>query len=150
MLLRPGQAEALARFFADLAASGDDAFFHPHPGDVATLQSIAEHPGKDIHAVFIEGEDVRVYGLLRGWNEGFAIPSLGIAVHPAVRAVGLGSLMMEYLETMARYRGANAIRLRVHKGNALATAIYERRGYAMSPDDDPRLLLGFKSLGASA
>jgi ribosomal protein S18 acetylase RimI-like enzyme len=147
VLLRPGREDALARFFADLTAAGDDAFFHPHAGDAASLRAIAEQPGKDLYLVFVEGEDVRAYGLLRGWNEGYAIPSLGIAVHPDARAHGLGRLVMDYLEAMARHRGAPAIRLRVHKDNARAIGLYERRGYAMQPDDgDARLLVGVKSL----
>jgi len=151
VLLRPGHGHALARFFADLAALGDDAFFHPHPGDVATLRGIADSSGKDLYVVFLEGDVVRAYGLLRGWNEGYAVPSLGIAVHPDARATGLGWLMMEYLETMARHRGAPAIRLRVHKDNARAIAMYDRRGYAMTPDaSDPRLLVGIKPLRGAA
>ncbi|MBF6025874.1 GNAT family N-acetyltransferase [Lysobacter niastensis] len=148
VLLRPGREAALARFFTDLAAAGDDAYFHPHAGDVATLRVIAEQAGLDLYVVFVEGEAVRAYGLLRGWNEGYAIPSLGIAVHPDARACGLGSLMMEYLETMARHRGAPAIRLRVHQDNARAIAMYKRRGYALTPENDgARLLVGVKPLG---
>lgn len=147
VLLRPGRERALARFFADLAAAGDDEFFHPHAGDVASLRTIADQPGKDLYVVFVEGEDVHAYGLLRGWNEGYAVPSLGIAVHPNARATGLGRLVMEYLEAMARHRGTPAIRLRVHKDNARAIALYERRGYAMQADaGDARLLVGMKSL----
>lgn len=151
VLLRPGREHALARFFADLAAAGDDAFFHPHAGDAVSLRTIAESAGEDLYVVFVEGDDVRAYGLLRGWNEGYAIPSLGIAVHPEARCAGIGRLVMEYLETMARRRGAPAIRLRVHKDNAHAIAMYERRGYAMKPDEnDTRLLVGVKSFGGVA
>lgn len=151
VLLRPGREHALAKFFADLAAAGDDAFFHPHAGDVATLRAIAEAPGKDLYVVFVEGDDVRAYGLLRGWNEGYAIPSLGIAVHPDARARGLGRLVMDYLEAMARHRGAPSIRLRVHKDNTRAIALYERRGYAMQADaGDARLLVGVKPLDEGA
>lgn len=147
VLLRPGRERALAQFFADLEAAGDDAFFHPHKGDVTTLRAIAEQPGKDIHVLFFEGDDVRAYGLLRGWNEGYATPSLGIAVHPDARARGLGRLVMDYLEAMARHRGAPSIRLRVHKDNARAIALYERRGYAMKADEgDAHLLIGVKRL----
>jgi len=150
VLLRPGREHALARFFADLMEAGDDLFFHPHAGDAAALRAIAEHPGEDLHVVFVEGDEVRAYGLLRGWNEGYEVPSLGIAVHPGARAGGLGRLMMEYLETMARHRGAPAIRLRVHKDNARAIAMYERRGYAMTPDPgDARLLVGVKSFAGA-
>jgi ribosomal protein S18 acetylase RimI-like enzyme len=151
LLLRPGHEAALQRFFADLAAAGDDVFFHPHAGDATALRVIAEQPGKDLYVVFVEDDEVRTYGLLRGWNEGYAVPSLGIAVHPAARTCGLGRLMMEYLEAMARYRSASAIRLRVHKDNSLAIAMYERRGYAMQPDvNDAGLLVGVKPLGAAA
>lgn len=147
LLVRPGHGVALARFFADLAAAGDDAFFHPHASDVATLGAIAERPGKDLYVVFVEGDDVCAYGMLRGWNEGYAVPSIGIAVHPSARTCGLGRLMMEYLEMMARYRGAFAVRLRVHKDNTRAIAMYERRGYVMQPEvDDARLLVGVKTL----
>lgn len=150
VLLRPGREQPLARFFADLAAEGDDAFFHPHAGDAASLRAIAERPGKDVYLVFVEGDEVRAYGLLRGWNEGYLVPSLGIAVHPGARAQGLGRLVMDYLEAMARHRGSPAIRLRVHKENERAIALYERRGYAMEADTtDARLLVGVKSLEAA-
>jgi len=148
LLLRPGHAAALASFFDDLAVAGDDEFFHPHAGDAAALRAIAEQAGKDVYLVFVEGEDIRAYGLLRGWNEGYANPSLGIAVHPAARGSGLGRMVMEYLEATARHRGASSVRLRVHADNARAIAMYARRGYAMRPDEgDARLLVGVKSLG---
>lgn len=150
VLLRPDHVQALARFFADLASAGDAAFFHPHAGDIASLRAIAEQPGKDLYIVFVEGDDVRAYGLLRGWNEGYAIPSLGIAVHPDARAHGLGCLVMDYLEAMARHRGAPKLRLRVHRDNARAIALYERHGYAMQDDaHDTSLLVGMKTLGAA-
>ena len=151
VLLRPGREQALARFFADLATAGDDVFFHPHAGDIDALHTIAERAGNDLYVVFVEGDEVRAYGLLRGWDEGFAIPSLGIAVHPDARGAGLGRLVMEYLEAMARRRGSPAIRLRVHKDNTRAIAMYERRGYAMAPDaGDVRLIVGVKSFGGNA
>lgn len=150
MLLRPGREQALARFFAALVAAGDDAFFSPHATDVDTLGALAAQPGDDLYFVFIEDEDVLAYGLLRGWNEGYDVPSLGIAVHPSARAAGLGRLVMDYLEAMARHRGAPAVRLRVHKDNARAIGMYERRGYAMQPDaGDARLHVGIKPLGGA-
>lgn len=150
VLLRPGREQALATFFAELRDAGDDTFFHPHPGDVDTLRTIAAQPGDDVYVVFVENARVLAYGLLRGWNEGYAVPSLGIAVDPASRGRGLGRLMMEYLEAMARHRGAPSIRLRVHKDNARAIAMYQRRGYAMHPDDgDARLLVGVKLMGGT-
>ena len=145
--LRSGLEPALARFFDDLAAAGDAVFFHPHKGDVRTLRVIAEHPGEDVYLLFLSEDEVLAYGLLRGWSEGYAIPSLGIAVHPRARGGGLGHLMMEYLETTARRRYAPAVRLRVHKDNEHALAMYQRRGYVMHPDEiQTHLLVGVKPL----
>lgn len=144
---RPGWEADLARFFSDLRYAGDDAIFHPHPGDEASLRSLAMATGDDLHYLFVRGRDVVAYGLLRGWNAGYSVPSLGIAVHPAERAMGFGRLMMDWLEAMARQRNAPSVRLRVHKDNARARAMYERRGYRMAADEeDLRLLVGLKSL----
>lgn len=143
----PGWEADLARFFTALRGAGDDAVFHPHPGDEASLRSLAKATGDDLHYLFVRGRDVLAYGLLRGWNAGYSVPSLGIAVHPAERAMGFGRLMMDWLEAMARQRNAASVRLRVHKDNAKARAMYERRGYRMAPDqEDPRLLVGIKPL----
>lgn len=142
---RPGWEGELARFFAALAAGGDEGYFRPHAGDEATLRALAQSIGTDLYYLLVQERNVLAYGLLRGWDAGYAVPSLGIAVHPATRSAGLGRLMMEYLEAMAMLRGAPAVRLRVHKDNHCARAMYERRGYRMAPDEgDERLVVGIK------
>lgn len=146
---RPGWESELARFFDALDAAGDRAFFHPHRGDEATLSTLSRNIGADLHYLLVQDRDVLAYGLLRGWDAGYAIPSLGIAVHPSSRAGGLGRLMMDYLEAMARHRGASAVRLRVHKDNSRARDLYVLRGYQMTTDDDDeRLMVGLKTLGS--
>lgn len=151
LVLRPGREDALATFFSDLREAGDEAFFHPHAGDVRTLRAIAAQPGSDVYVVLVESGRVLAYGLLRGWNEGYSVPSLGIAVHPDARGAGLGRLMMEYLEAIARRRGAPSVRLRVHKDNGTAREMYVRRGYMMSPDPGNELLMvGIKELDGDA
>jgi ribosomal protein S18 acetylase RimI-like enzyme len=149
---RPGWEDALARFFSDLnAKGGGDAFFHPHASDEAGLHGVARDIGDDLYYLFVRGREVLGYGLLRGWNEGYEIPSLGIAVHPSMRGTGLGRSIMDFLEAMARMRGASSIRLRVHKDNAIARGMYARRGYRLTPDGrDESLIVGIKSLRGDA
>lgn len=142
---RPGWEEALALFFSTLDEEAS-TFFQPHDWDMPTLRSLACGTGADLYYLLVKPPDVLAYGLLRGWDAGYAIPSLGIAVHPSVRSTGLGRLMMEYLEVMARYRGAPGVRLRVHAANVHACSMYMRRGYHMTEDDgDKRLLVGLKT-----
>lgn len=143
---RIGWEGPLSRFFSDLKARGDDAYFHPHAGDEESLRAIARNAGRDLYYLFVRGDDVLAYGLLRGWSEGYEVPSLGIAVHPSMRGSGLGRLMMEYLEAMARLRGAQSMRLRVHKDNTVARDMYARRGYRMERDEtDGSLIVGIKA-----
>lgn len=144
---RPGWEPALRAFFEALDAAGDTRFFDPHPYDAATLQMLASRGGRDVHCLLVESGRVLGYGLLRGWDAGFDIPSLGIAIHPAARAAGLGNLLMDYLEVIAARRGAHAVRLRVSKQNAVAKILYERRGYRWEEDPgDAGLLVGLKPL----
>jgi len=146
VFFRPGWEEELERFFAALDERGDDAFFHPHGWDKATLHALARSADADMYYLFVQSRNVLAYGLLRGWDAGYAIPSLGIAVHPLARSAGLGRLMMEYLEVMARHRGAPAVRLRVHKTNLRACSMYVRRGYHLTQDEgDDCLLVGLKT-----
>lgn len=125
----PGDAAALAALFAAIHARGDDRFFHPHPFDAATAQAIAGHAGKDVYAVATVGDAIAAYGMLRGWDEGYAVPSLGIATHPDNQGAGLGRALMHFLHATAWLRGAPKIRLKVYPENGRARALYESLGY---------------------
>jgi [ribosomal protein S18]-alanine N-acetyltransferase len=145
---RPGWEQGLGRLFAALAEADEQRLFDPHPHDPETLARIAARSDADLYCLLVEGDKVLAYGLLRGWDEGFEIPSLGVAVHPAARSIGLGALLMQYLETMAAYRGAPGVRLRVLRTNTAAVALYAGRGYRFEDDpDDAGLLVGHKAVG---
>lgn len=124
---RTADAALLLSLFTALAA---DDHFKPHPftqefiawlqGDAGRDQyMVAGHPGRAFVA----------YGMLRGWDAGFEIPSLGIAVHPSARGQGIGREMMNALHRAAREGGARAVRLRVHQENATALGLYRSLGY---------------------
>lgn len=144
----------LAGFLDALAAAGDDRLFHPHPIDVATLHGLAAHPaaGTDRHDEYhlaVSGDGTVVaYGLLRGWGAGYAVPSLGVAVHPAARGRGLARQMIEHLHGVARGRGALRVRLTVYRDNAHAITLYRALGYRMEPHGD-RQWCGFLELDRS-
>ncbi len=54
---------------------------------------------------------------------------LRLAVHPQMRRLGLGSLLLARGLTLARGRGALRAYLEVREGNATALAFYARRGF---------------------
>jgi ribosomal protein S18 acetylase RimI-like enzyme len=137
---------ALAELFAALVAAGDDETFHPHPFTPAAAAERARYEGKDVYAVAVAGGRALAYGMLRGWDEGYEVPSLGIAVHPAARALGLGRALMLYLHVEARRRAAPRIRLKVYPDNERAVALYRSLGYAFAEQLERGQLVGVKDL----
>jgi len=131
---------ALAVFFEELARAGDEAVFHPHPLTAEQAVAIARRRGADLYYALVKGGEVLGYGVLRGWEEGFAIPSLGIAIAPRHRGRGLGRLLMAFLHEAARLQGAAQVRLKVYAANTGAMNLYRRLGYVFRELGDGQLL----------
>jgi ribosomal protein S18 acetylase RimI-like enzyme len=127
--IRPDLLEPLADFFETLEKAGDTAFFHPHPMTREDAKRICSLGGKDLYYSAVAGGRVLGYGMLRGWDEGYAVPSLGIAVAAECRGKGLARPFMEFLHASARCRGAPAVRLKVYSANTAAHRLYLGLGY---------------------
>ena len=118
--LTPANAEELVGWFEHVDRRH---FAHATPEAVVGFLAAPED-------VFLLGRDkgrVVAFGMLRGWAQGYEVPSLGIATYPQGRGYGRG--MMAALESVARERGATRIRLRVHADNVRARALYDGLGY---------------------
>lgn len=123
-----------------LRAAGDEKHFHPHPLTDGEARRRARYVGKDLYYTLVESGRVLGYGMLRGWDEGYEVPSLGIAVHPNARGVQLGELLMRFLHAAARRRGATRVRLTVYPDNTAAIALYRKLGYSFQAADNGRLI----------
>jgi ribosomal protein S18 acetylase RimI-like enzyme len=132
-----GDEAALADVFSDI----DETFFRPHPFTSDEARLIARYVGKDVYAILIERDRPVAYGMLRGWEEGYPVPSLGIAVRTTAHGRGLGRLMMAHLHAEAGRRGATVVRLRVHRDNVPARRLYESLGYAYAGEDRGELVM---------
>lgn len=140
----------LKKFFRALSENGDINFFCPHPTDEKTISDLAHYNGRDLYYVIVEEGRVLGYGLLRGWDEGYQVPSLGIAIHPMVRGKELGKILMSFLHVVASRRGADKVRLRVLKNNEKAISFYKRFSYIFEEDSNQaEYLVGFKLLDCS-
>mgnify|MGYP000220380202 CR=1 FL=1 len=141
------QVDALAQMLVVLENAGELRHFHPHPFSRNHLEMLADSSRQDLHYVMTDGNAVFSYGLLRGWDEGYATPSLGIATHPAHRGKGHGALMMNFLHAAARARGAARVRLRVHGDNERAISLYRAAGYRFEAASDVEgLIVAYKAL----
>lgn len=140
----------IARLFAHLHDTGEDARFHPHPFTAEAARERCAYRGKDVYCVAVAGDEVLGYGMLRGWDEDYAVPSLGIAIHASARGTGLSRALMLYLHAEAKRRGVERIRLKVYPDNAAAVSLYRSLGYRFADDLEKGQLVGYKILGATA
>ena len=58
-------------------------------------------------------------------------------VAPAHRRTGLGTMLMDAVQLWARSQGAGELRLMVTSSNSIATAFYQRLGYAFTGNTEP-------------
>jgi [ribosomal protein S18]-alanine N-acetyltransferase len=142
--------EPLLAFLHVLDEGGDADFFKPHPFTEEAIERILLSASKDLYYVLVEGTEVLGYGMLRGWDEGYVIPSLGIAIHPRLRGVGLGRLFMQFLGAAAKCRGTKRIMLRVKAQNKKAAKLYESLGYEFCSEEDGGYRVGFLELSRPA
>lgn len=132
---------AIARLFHALTTAGDHRSFHPHPLTPAVARHLAQglgplgQPTQDIYIFGFDQGEATAYGMLRGWDEGHAEPSLGIAVHPVFRGQGLARRMLHDLHGRASRRGAATVRLKVYKSNTKAVWLYRSIGYDLTDHD---------------
>jgi len=136
-IVGPGDEATLVEIFSDI----DEAFFSPHPFTRHEARRIVKEDGRDVYAVLVEDGRAVAYGMLRGWKEGYAVPSLGIAVRTSAQGRSLGRLMMAHLHGEARRRGATVVRLRVRPDNARARRLYESLGYSYAGDERGELVM---------
>lgn len=130
----------LADLFRKIKQSGEDKYFHPHPFDDETAHIIANYDGKDLFYSVVGGEKILGYGMLRGWDAGYKIPSLGIIILKEARGTGLGKTLMYFLHAAARHRGSSTIRLKVYPDNKAAVNLYKELGYVFDSEEDGQLV----------
>lgn len=135
----------LLDFFEILKANGDERFFHPHPLNAEEAYRLATYSGNDLYFVLRLKSKIVGYGMLRGWDEGYKIPSLGIALHPEARGKGFAKLFINFLHEQAAQREAKKVRLKVHKENRSAIKLYKSVGYKFEYVEDENLV-GFLEL----
>jgi ribosomal protein S18 acetylase RimI-like enzyme len=136
-IVGPADEAMLAEIFTDI----DEEFFRPHPITHDEAGHIARQAGRDTYALLVEDGRPVAYGMLRGWDEGYEVPSLGIAIRTSAQRRGLGRLMMAHLHAEAGRRGATVVRLRVHPDNFRARRLYESLNYVYAGEDRGELVM---------
>ena len=138
--LNANDVDGLSKLFALMRKDVHVKRFHPHPFNREFAEKIAQYQGRDVYLGAFDDEGIVGYGMLRGWDAGFEIPSLGIYLSAQARGTGLASLMMSELHRHAWEVGAKRIRLKVYPENSRAIALYERMGYVFTGEEEGQIV----------
>jgi len=128
--LGPADRAELERFYRENNRPDVTAQFHPFPltDERAEFIACAAHCDEYYAAFSREGRIVGM-AMLRGWDEGYEIPSLGVVVDLACRGRGIGRRLCDWAIGRARERGCRRVRLTVQAGNAPALKLYRSLGF---------------------
>ena len=134
---------ALGDFFTALVGDAESVqFFHPHPftREFARELCVRAAIRRDRYYVACFEDRVIGYMMLRGWDEGYTVPSFGVCNHPALRDVGLGQALLAHAVRESRLAGALQLRLTVFKNNERAVHVYRKFGFLFHDKNEQELV----------
>ena len=144
--LTPDYLKCLTHFFEEINSPEYTDFFSPHPFNGEKARYVCSYQGRDLYyAISLNKAEIIGYGMLRGWDEGYEVPALGLCLLKKYRGKGVGGAFLKFLESSAVLNGCRRVMLKVKKTNTIAKTLYESRGYAFQ-EYDAESMIGFKSL----
>lgn len=127
--IQPDDLNILASLFVQNDVPVITDTFNPFPLNAETAQWIACEARLDrFYIAFLEDTAVG-FSMLRGWDEGYNVPSFGIFIDFRFHGRGLGSLVLEQTIEEARKAGCEKMRLSVYANNPAALAMYIHKGF---------------------
>jgi GNAT superfamily N-acetyltransferase len=134
------------------ADPGTRRFFFAHPLSRGFARQLCDSRGfarqlcdtldtrRDRYYLMVAGTRVAAYGLLRGWDEGYAIPCLGLCVHPQLQGLKVGTYMMAFCLAAAKAAGVEQVRWTVDPENLACVRGANKFGFLCEDSTTKRLL----------
>ena len=121
--------DALATFLERNDVAAVSSTFDPFPMTRRTAEELLLPTSGDRFYGAFSSENLIAFSMLRGWDQGYEIPSFGIVVDSAAQRRGLGRRFTEWTVEQARSLECPAVRLSVYADNEPAYAIYRQLGF---------------------
>lgn len=138
--LEPSHRKQVINLFHQIENDPTARHFHPHPFTDEYAIKICNYKGFNIYlGMFLESQMIG-YGMLRGWDAGYQIPSLGIYISPEFRGQRISNIFMSEIHAIARKNRATRVRLKVYPSNIAAIKLYESFGYKFEPQKNKQLI----------
>jgi len=133
--LQSGQASALSALILN-APENYTKYFTPFSFEEDSIKKIINNAVKDkFFGIFIN-DDLAGFYMLRGFDEGYDVPSYGIWISDKYSGLGLSKLTLQHAITFCKLNGIKKIMLKVHPENTIAKNIYENVGFKQDGFDN--------------
>ncbi len=110
-------------------------YFVPFNFNFESIKNILGNIEKDIFwGLFLDNKIVGFY-MLRGFDQGFEIPSYGVWISKNFSGKGLSKLTLQHAITFCKINNINEIMLKVHPKNIAAKNLYENFGFKPAGTD---------------
>lgn len=119
----------LTKFFLSNRVPEVENSFTAFPLSSETAEYIATVAHKDKYFIYAENGKFLGFSMLRGWDEGFSIPSFGIFVDHLCQGRGLGKFILKLTMGEAEKIGCKKVRLSVYASNRAGIHIYQDFGF---------------------
>lgn len=103
--------------------------FHPFPLTVETAWWMSYQPRLDRFYIALLGGAPVGFSMLRGWDEGYDVPSFGVFIDFDYHGKGIGNYVLTLTMEEARKIGCKKIRLSVYASNLAALVMYQHKGF---------------------
>lgn len=110
-------------------------YFKPFLFDEDTLRSVLSEVHEDVFEGLYQGERLIGLMMLRGWDEGYEVPTLGVMIDEQHRNHGLMTLTVEVAKVICRMRKVHRIMYKAHPDNVPAKSA-TRLGFTQTGVDN--------------
>lgn len=144
--IQPEHDEVLKGFFERNSRPEVTRLFTAFPLSAKEAERIAHHSGKDLFFLCHASALPVGFWMLRGWDEGFSVPSLGLFVDFEHQGRGIGRAIVREAIQISKNLGCNSVRLSVYPDNKGAIALYLSEGFEPQESKDPKKIIMVKDL----
>ena len=122
-------------------------YFVPFSFEEDSIKKIISDAVNDKYFGIFINDDLAGFYMLRGFDQGYEVPSYGVWISDKFSGLGLSKLTLQHAITFCKLNDLKKIMLKVHPENTIAKNIYENSGFKQQGFDEKNSnLIYYKSL----
>lgn len=107
-------------------------FFTPFDFEQESIVRLLDEREKDVWMGFNWQGSLLGFFMLRGWDEGYGVPTYGVCIDETFSGYGFASLSLKIAKSVGRLRRSPRLMLKVHPENLAARTLFERAKFKLT------------------